>query len=93
MTHAHRQALALSVSVALIGACNNKDSDEQSDSVKKAQTDTADVAPSSSAAAKDCCMGLNSCKGKGGCAVPESHACAGQNECAGKGGCHMNCPK
>ena len=42
---------------------------------------------------KDCCMGKNDCKGKGGCAVPESHACAGKNDCAGKGGCNMHCPK
>jgi hypothetical protein len=38
-------------------------------------------------------MGLNDCKGKGGCAVPESNACAGKNECKGKGGCNMHCPK
>jgi len=43
--------------------------------------------------AKACCMGLNECKGKGGCAVPESNACAGKNECKGKGGCNMHCPK
>jgi len=42
---------------------------------------------------KECCMGKNSCKGKGGCAVPESHACAGKNDCASKGGCNMHCPK
>jgi hypothetical protein len=38
-------------------------------------------------------MGLNECKGKGGCAVPESNSCAGKNECKGKGGCNMHCPK
>lgn len=38
-------------------------------------------------------MGLNDCKGKGGCAVPESHSCAGKNDCKGKGGCNMHCPK
>ncbi len=42
---------------------------------------------------KECCMGLNECKGKGGCAVPESHGCAGKNECKGQGGCNMHCPK
>lgn len=42
---------------------------------------------------KNCCMGLNDCKGKGGCAVPESHACKGQNVCAGRGGCSVrDCP-
>jgi hypothetical protein len=44
-------------------------------------------------AAKACCMGLNECKGKGGCAVPESNSCAGKNDCKGKGGCNMHCPK
>ncbi len=42
---------------------------------------------------KDCCMGLNDCKGKGGCAVPESHACRGQNACKGQGGCNAHCPQ
>jgi hypothetical protein len=42
---------------------------------------------------KECCMGKNDCKGKGGCAVPESNGCAGKNDCKGKGGCNMHCPK
>jgi len=42
---------------------------------------------------KECCLGKNECKGKGGCAVPENNACAGKNECKGKGGCNMHCPK
>ena len=42
---------------------------------------------------KECCMGKNDCKGKGGCAVPEGNDCAGKNECKGKGGCNMHCPK
>jgi hypothetical protein len=41
---------------------------------------------------KDCCMGLNDCRGKGGCAVPESHDCRGKNECKGRGGCNAHCP-
>lgn len=45
------------------------------------------------AADKACCMGLNECKGKGGCAVPGKNDCAGKNECKGKGGCNMHCPK
>jgi hypothetical protein len=44
-------------------------------------------------AEKACCMGKNECRGKGGCAVPESNSCAGKNECRGKGGCNMHCPK
>jgi hypothetical protein len=46
-----------------------------------------------SGADKDCCMGKNACKGKGGCAVPESNSCAGKNDCKGKGGCNMHCQK
>jgi hypothetical protein len=33
---------------------------------------------------KHVCAGLNSCKGKGGCASAEK---AGKNDCSGKGGC------
>jgi len=31
------------------------------------------------------CMGVNECKGKGGCGVQGKHECAGENECKGKG--------
>jgi uncharacterized membrane protein len=32
------------------------------------------------------CMGVNECKGKGGCASADGkNACAGKNECKGKG--------
>ena len=56
-------------------------------------TPGAAAAPGPSAGDKDCCMGKNDCKGKGGCAVPESNACMGKNDCKGKGGCNMHCPK
>ena len=55
--------------------------------------DAAPVAVAAPGGDKECCMGKNECKGKGGCAVPESHSCAGKNECKGKGGCNMHCPK
>jgi hypothetical protein len=57
------------------------------------QAPASAAAMTDEAGAKACCMGLNDCKGKGGCAVPESHACRGQNECKGRGGCNMHCPK
>jgi hypothetical protein len=67
---------------------------------EKSQQDTENPAPKAAPAAadaggkdKECCMGLNDCKGKGGCAVPESNSCAGKNDCKGKGGCNMHCPK
>lgn len=41
----------------------------------------------------DCCMGKNPCRGRGGCAVPESHDCAGKNACEGRGGCRAHCPR
>jgi hypothetical protein len=50
-------------------------------------------APVASAEREDCCMGKNPCRGKGGCAVPESHACKGRNACAGQGGCRAHCPR
>lgn len=57
------------------------------------ETSTGTVAVVQAPGDKDCCMGKNDCKGKGGCAVPESHSCAGKNDCKGKGGCNMHCPK
>jgi hypothetical protein len=42
---------------------------------------------------KECCKGMNECKGKGGCAVEGKNECKGMNECKGKGGCNMHCPK
>lgn len=48
--------------------------------------------PGAAAGAKDCCKGLNECKGKGGCAG-DSHDCAGKNECKAAGGCNAHCPK
>ena len=38
----------------------------------------------SAEAAKVKCVGGNSCKGKGSCAMAE-HSCAGENSCKGKG--------
>jgi hypothetical protein len=35
---------------------------------------------------KHACKGLNSCKGKGGCASSDN-GCKGKNSCKGKGGC------
>jgi hypothetical protein len=40
---------------------------------------------------KDCCKGMNECKGKGGCRAGE-HSCKGQNACKGQGGCNAHCP-
>ena len=54
-----------------------------------AATPTAEVA---AAEGKQCCKGLNDCKGKGGCAT-DKNSCMGKNECKGKGGCNMHCPK
>lgn len=59
-----------------------------------ADDNQAAAAPAAKAGSdKECCMGKNDCKGKGGCAVPESNDCAGKNDCKGKGGCNMHCPK
>lgn len=72
----------------LAAACSKPDA-------KKDEADQPGVAVAvgTRAGDKDCCMGKNDCKGKGGCAVPESHACMGKNDCKGKGGCNMHCKK
>ena len=36
---------------------------------------------------KHSCKGMNSCKGKGGCAVEGKNSCKGMNACKGMGGC------
>src|ERR1700742_201194 len=76
--------------LALLGAC--KENPAPTPAAATA-TQAAAVTQTAGAGAKACCMGLNECKGKGGCAVPESNSCAGKNECKGKGGCNMHCPK
>lgn len=93
------------VSALLLGAelgCNRTDTDPATTAPSSKSAALASAAPTDSASsmaahdpqsARDCCMGLNECKGKGGCAVPESHSCRGQNECRGKGGCNAHCPK
>lgn len=53
---------------------------------------TMPVAAAAPSGGKQCCKGLNACKGKGGCAT-DKHSCAGKNDCKGQGGCSMHCPK
>jgi hypothetical protein len=89
----NRRALALAAAAGLgIGLQGCKSNSPGGDGA----TPSSVQAPANVAAEqkdKDCCIGKNECKGKGGCAVPESHSCAGKNECKGKGGCNMHCPK
>jgi len=84
-----RLSLAAATGLAMLG-CDRPSADSEK---SVAQPDSAKVAPLTNQEGKACCMGLNECKGKGGCAVPESHSCAGKNDCKGKGGCNMHCPK
>ena len=81
---------AAATGLALMG-CHNERAAAEQDETHAAGVEVAE--PATQKGDKACCMGLNECKGQGGCAVPESHACAGKNECKGKGGCNMHCPK
>jgi hypothetical protein len=83
-------AMVATAVLALATGCERSKADGES-TMKAAAL--ASSAAADGGAGKDCCMGLNECKGKGGCAVPESHACRGQNECRGRGGCNAHCPK
>ena len=85
---AARALLSAALAGLALAACNK---DAVSGKTNPATSGTAHA--EGPAADRDCCMGKNDCKGKGGCAVPESNSCAGMNECKGKGGCNMNCPK
>jgi hypothetical protein len=98
-----RQALLGALAALTLGAtsaCEKPPSEEATESPSqtvasaKASDKPTVTAPSASVAkeAKDCCMGLNDCRGKGGCAVPESHDCRGKNACKGRGGCNAHCP-
>jgi hypothetical protein len=87
-----RRAMALAAAAGLgLGLQSCKSNQGATDGSTASPAHSAMVAAESKD--KDCCIGKNECKGKGGCAVPESHACAGKNECKGKGGCNMHCPK
>jgi hypothetical protein len=79
-----------------LARCQNSQDSGRSDSDLQRSTNqlsALDAAPGDASKDKACCMGLNDCKGQGGCAVPESHTCAGQNACKGQGGCRHHCPK
>ncbi len=86
-----RWSVAAATGLMLAGCPEDKPKTESDESAKP---EAAHAAHDEKAGAdKECCMGKNECKGKGGCAVPESNDCAGKNECKGKGGCNMHCPK
>ena len=89
LTSVARWSAAAAAGLSLMG-CPDKTPPKSE--TKKAESPSA-TASTADGKDKNCCMGLNDCKGKGGCAVPESNACAGKNECKGKGGCNMHCPK
>jgi hypothetical protein len=78
-------------------AGNNAAEAEPSQTETKSQPQKTEAEPGKPAADsktdKECCIGKNDCKGKGGCAVEGKHACAGKNDCKGQGGCNMHCPK
>ena len=88
------------LSAGLASGCDKKEGAAGTpEGASKAEPAAVAASPSAAADApraaegKACCMGLNDCKGKGGCAVKDKHDCAGKNDCKGKGGCNMHCPK
>jgi hypothetical protein len=91
-TAALRWSLAAATGLLLSGCPEEKPKTDDGDG-KAATAQAAQADGEKAKGDKECCMGKNDCKGKGGCAVPESHDCAGKNDCKGKGGCNMHCPK
>jgi hypothetical protein len=87
------RGLALAAASGLVLAASGCKKEAPEAETVHAATSAGATVVAAEGKAKDCCIGKNDCKGKGGCAVPESHACAGKNECKGKGGCNMHCPK
>jgi hypothetical protein len=92
-----RRAMALAAAAGLglgLQACNKGgDGAAEGTSASSATQGMSSAMVAAETKDKNCCIGKNDCKGKGGCAVPESHSCAGKNDCKGKGGCNMHCPK
>jgi hypothetical protein len=84
------RCVAAVLSVAVSGCEESAERSPEPAPSQQKRTSTSAVVDAGKQA---CCMGLNECRGKGGCAVPESHACAAQNECRGRGGCRAHCPK
>ena len=84
-----RQGIAASaISLTGLASCNQSQKSNPSPEGEAMQTMQVKLTDE-----KECCFGLNECRGQGGCAVPENHDCAGKNECKGRGGCNMHCPK
>ena len=88
-----RWSLAAATGLMLAGCPEDKSAEAEGTEGKAATPTAAAPAGEDKGADKECCIGKNECKGKGGCAVPENNDCAGKNECKGKGGCNMHCPK
>jgi hypothetical protein len=87
------RTLALAAASGLAMAANGCKQEQPQNEAGHAATSASIKIVAAETKAKECCIGKNDCKGKGGCAVPESHACAGKNDCKGKGGCNMHCPQ
>jgi hypothetical protein len=90
------RAAALGLTLGVSACKNGGATAEAIASAKVTSAAAPALSPSAMAKAdpsKECCRGLNDCKGKGGCAIEGKNECAGKNECKGKGGCNMHCPQ
>lgn len=83
---------------ALTAACAPAPPSADAPTRRNASTSMPPLPPPSAAiaasapAGEACCRGLNTCKGRGGCAVDGEHECQGKNECRARGGCNRMCP-
>jgi hypothetical protein len=101
IAHAAKMGLVLGVVSACGGSTPPADSPESTEAAAATEGDmpaeegampaAEEGADAPTAEGKDCCKGMNECKGKGGCRAGE-HSCKGQNECKGQGGCNSHCP-
>ncbi len=80
-----RRNLLLNAAIAgMLAACSSAPTSSEDAELKSLKDAKIVEPPSTAAAEKGECHGINACKGKGECGGP-GYSCAGNNSCKGKG--------
>jgi hypothetical protein len=80
----HGTMIAIAAGSLFAAACGGK-SNNAGSTTPTGTTEQAASGGEGEKTAKVHCTGVNECKGKGACAMPNGNTCAGKNECKGKG--------
>ena len=81
----HGTMIAIAAGSLFAAACGGKSNSAAPTTPDPAAAPAEGATASGEQTAKVHCTGVNECKGKGGCAMPNGNTCAGKNECKGKG--------